>query len=126
MFFRRNTTTKASRGAQAEARAEKFLQARGLTRCTQNYRCKEGEIDLIMREADTLVFVEVRLRTNPRFEQAAASVDSRKQRKVVKAAQHYLLEQQLTDKLPCRFDVIALSSTDDTDIEWIPNAFYAS
>lgn len=103
--------------------AENFLRSKGLTLCEKNYRCRSGEIDLIMRDSDTLVFVEVRLRSNHKFEQASESVDYRKQQKIIKAAQHYLMEHQLTDKLPCRFDVVALSSANSTAIEWIPNAF---
>lgn len=124
MFFRRGTSANSpDKGSLAELQAEKYLQARGLISVARNYRCAAGEIDLIMREGDTLVFIEVRLRSNQRFAHAAESVNYRKQRKVIKAAQHYLLVKQLTDKLPCRFDVVAIDSIAATHIDWIPDAF---
>ena len=126
MIFRhRPSATTSEKGLAAEARAEKFLRSKGLQTSDKNYRCKSGEIDLIMRDGDTLVFVEVRLRSNHRFETAAESVNFRKQHKIIKAAQHYLLEKCLTDKLPCRFDVVAINNEIDSEreFEWITNAF---
>lgn len=126
MFFpRRPNATTSAKGFDAEARAEKFLHSKGLQTRDKNYRCKGGEIDLIMRDGETLVFVEVRLRSNRRFETAAESVDFRKQHKIIKAAQYYLLEKRLTDKLPCRFDVVAINNQTDSEqeFEWITNAF---
>lgn len=127
MFFHsaNNPAKKPGNGAEAETRAEKFLHARGLKSCAKNYRCRLGEIDLIMRDGETLAFIEVRLRNNPRFEHAAESVNRRKQQKIIRTAQHYLLQNQLMDKIPCRFDVVAISGTNDTDIEWISDAFNA-
>jgi putative endonuclease len=110
-------------GAQAEARAEVFLLQHGLVKCAQNYRCKLGEIDLIMQHGDELVFVEVRLRTHQAFANAAESVTIRKQLKIIKTAQYYLQQHQLTDKANCRFDVIAFSNNGAP--EWIKNAFSA-
>lgn len=125
IFRHRPAATTATKGFVAEARAEKFLRSKGLQTSDKNYRCKSGEIDLIMRDGDTLVFVEVRLRSNRRFETAAESVNFRKQLKIINAAQHYLLEKRLTDKLPCRFDVVAISNELDNEheFEWITNAF---
>jgi putative endonuclease len=108
-------------GALAEARAEAFLQQQGLVKCAKNYRCKLGEIDLIMQHDDTLVFIEVRLRTHTGFANAAESVTIRKQQKIIKTAQYYLQQYQLTDKANCRFDVIAFS--DNGAPEWIKDAF---
>lgn len=126
---RHNTTdqTTATRGAQAEAQAESYLIQQGLVTRAKNYRAKQGEIDLIMTHDDTLVFVEVRLRTNPYFSSAAETVDYRKQQKMIRTAQQFLLQQRLTDKVPCRFDVIAINNTpkDPNSIEWIKNAFSA-
>ena len=85
----------------------------------RNYRSRRGEIDLIMRDARTLVFVEVRFRASTRFGTPAESVDVRKQRKLAATAAHYLQSNQTN--LPCRFDVIALSGTNH--IDWIRNAF---
>jgi len=85
----------------------------------QNYRCRRGEIDLVMREAGTLVFVEVRFRSSTRFGTPAETVDIRKQRRLAAAAAHYL--QRHPTNLPCRFDVIAVSGTNQ--IDWIRDAF---
>ena len=87
----------------------------------RNYRCRFGEIDLIMRDGETLVFVEVRMRTNRNFGGAGSSITLLKQRKVVRAARHYLLS--LRTEPCCRFDAVLLSRNDGRDIEWIRNAF---
>ncbi|MDQ2075074.1 YraN family protein [Marinimicrobium sp. ABcell2] len=115
-----------NQGQQAEALAETFLQRQGLQPRERNYRCKAGEIDLIMSQGETLIFVEVRLRSNARFASAAESVDARKQHKLLRAAQHYLLQRRLTDKVQCRFDVVAFDRGLKPDgITWLPNAFGA-
>ncbi|GGY62630.1 UPF0102 protein [Cellvibrio zantedeschiae] len=121
MFFSRKTSTEKNSGAQAEDRALAFLQQQGLVKISQNYRCKLGEIDLIMQHKDTLVFVEVRLRTHQAFANAAESVTIRKQQKIIKTALYYLQEHQLTESAICRFDVIAFS--DNGEPEWIKDAF---
>jgi putative endonuclease len=126
VFFSKPTSTdaitnKPSAGALAEARAETFLLQQGLVKRAKNYRCKVGEIDLIMQHDNTLVFVEVRLRTHTAFASAAESVTYRKQQKIIKTAQYYLQQYQLTDKAICRFDVIAFS--DNGNPEWIKDAF---
>ena len=108
-------------GAQAEQLAAKFLQRQGLQLVETNYRCRFGEIDLICRDRDTLVFVEVRLRGNDTFGGAAASITVHKQHKLVLAARHYL--QRLRTSPACRFDVVLLRGLRDNDIEWIRNAF---
>jgi len=95
--------------------------SKGLVKLDKNYRCKLGEIDLIMQHEDTLVFVEVRLRSHPAFANAAESVTIRKQQKIIYAAQHYLQQHRLTDKAICRFDVIGFCKNGDP--EWIQNAF---
>lgn len=130
MFFSKKTPNepvpnKPSAGALAEARAETFLLQQGLVKRAKNYRCKLGEIDLIMQHdtahETTLVFVEVRLRSHTRFASAAESVTHRKQQKVIKTAQYYLQQYGLTDKANCRFDVIAFG--DNGAPEWIKDAF---
>lgn len=116
--------TTASDGQRAEALAEAYLTDRGLQPRARNYRCKAGEIDLIMTQGETLVFVEVRLRRNSRFASAAESVDARKQQKLLRAAQFYLLQHKLTERVVCRFDIIAFNRGLDTEaITWLPNAF---
>lgn len=87
-----------------------------------NVLCKRGELDLVMRDGDTLVFVEVRFRASARFGGAAASVDPRKQARLTAAAAYYLQRHPIN--LPCRFDVIAIDGTGA--IQWIRHAFAAS
>ena len=106
-------------GQSAETRAEVFLVSQGLTPITRNWRCRFGEIDLIMQDGATRVFVEVRLRSRSDFGGAAASVTPAKQRKLLAAARQYLTT--LKTLPPCRFDVVAL--TGNAPPEWIKNAF---
>ncbi|MCW8194351.1 YraN family protein [Proteobacteria bacterium 005FR1] len=108
-------------GECAERHAEDYLIARGLRLRERNYRCKGGEIDLIMADGSTCVFVEVRYRKQQRFGSPAETVDWGKQSKLRRAAEHFLQASGLTDKLPCRFDVISIAG--DRSIEWIKNAF---
>ena len=107
-------------GQTAEAHAERFLIAHGLKRVARNWRCRFGEIDLIMREGNTLVFIEVRMRSRADFGGAAASVDGGKQRKLLAAAKLYL--SALPNMPPCRFDVLALTDQ-RAPPEWIKSAF---
>ncbi|MBI1174111.1 MAG: YraN family protein [Sideroxydans sp.] len=111
----------SSRGAQAEQLAARFLQQQGLTLLQQNYRCRHGEIDLILRDGATLVFAEVRLRSRSDFGGAAASIDRAKQQRLIRTAQHYLAT--LPGTPPCRFDAVLLQSPDGAGIEWLRNAF---
>ena len=106
-------------GQDAESRAAAFLQARGLKLLTRNWRCRFGEIDLVMQDGATLVFVEVRLRSRSDFGGAAASVTPAKQKKLLAAARQYLAT--LPTLPPCRFDVLALSG--DGTPDWLRNAF---
>lgn len=104
-----------------EQRALLFLQQHKLHLLARNYRCKTGEIDLIMRAPDaTLIFIEVRARTHPDFGGAAASVDKFKQQRLLRAAAHYL--QYLPDTPRCRFDVVAF---ENGRLTWYQNAFSA-
>jgi putative endonuclease len=110
-------------GAHAEKLAAQFLQQQGLILLQTNYHCRFGEIDLILKDGDTHVFVEVRLRSSAAFGGAAASIDTRKQAKLLKTAQFYLSELK---RIPsCRFDAVLMQSTDLQQIEWIKNAFTA-
>ena len=121
--WKQKVTTRQS-GAAAEDVALAHLQAAGLSLVTRDYRTPGrggGEIDLIMRAPDgTLVFVEVRARRGTDKGGAAASVGAIKQRRVVLAAQHYLM--RLPAPPPCRFDVVAI---DGGQISWLPGAFDA-
>jgi putative endonuclease len=107
-------------GAAAEQRAAEFLLRRGLKLVERNYRCRGGEIDLVMREGPVLVFVEVRARAASAFGGAAESITAAKQARLILAARHYLARHAID--APCRFDALLL---DAGEIEWIRNAFDA-
>ncbi|MFW5425785.1 MAG: YraN family protein [Methylophagaceae bacterium] len=112
-------------GKQAEELASQYLQKHNLTLITQNFHCRRGEIDLIMQDQQTLVFIEVRYRKNARFGTAIESIDHRKQTKIITTAEHYLLQSK-HDYFDYRFDVIAimpLQNSDKPEITWIKNAF---
>lgn len=105
-----------SLGRDAEARTLAFLEQQGLTLIEKNFRCRAGEIDLIMRDAQTLVFIEVRSRKDRRFGGAAASVGPVKQQRLWRTAAFYLLRYR---KPPaCRFDLVAIESE---DLRWMKN-----
>lgn len=110
----------SGRGADAEDRAAAFLQKQGLALVERNYRCRFGEIDLIARDGDTLVFVEVRMRSDKRFGGAAASITAAKQHKLLRTARHYLAGCARTPA--CRFDALLLHGENHA-IEWLKNAF---
>lgn len=125
MAFQRRANPE--RGRQAEQRAEQYLNQQGLVTRARNYRCKVGEIDLIMNHNNTLVFVEVRLRSNRYFASAAETVDWRKQQKLVRAAQHYLQRHGLTESAACRFDVLAFDPNQTGgQVTWLQDAFSAA
>ena len=107
------------RGKQQENRALSYLQKRGLILRESNFNCRHGEIDLIMQDNATLVFVEVRYRSNQRYGGAAASVDRKKIRKIIKTSLSYLQQKKLD--VACRFDVVAIGA--DGEINWIKRAF---
>jgi putative endonuclease len=106
-----------NRGAAAETLAADFLARRGVEIIARNYRCRGGEIDLIVRDRDMLVFVEVRLRSSVAYGGAAASITATKRRRLARAAGHYLA--RLGREPPCRFDAILLDSLDPDRIEWV-------
>ena len=111
-------------GLAWEKQAIAYLQAAGLKLETKNYHCRMGEIDLIMSDNDTLIFVEVRYRNVTNYGDSAASVNRQKQRKIINTAKYYLQENNLYDKRFCRFDVIAFDNIENNiNVEWIPNAF---
>ena len=114
-------------GDAAERRAAGFLADRGLHLIESNYRCRVGEIDLVMRDGECLVFVEVRLRAGRRFVPAALTVDRHKQAKLTRAARRYLQQHDPDGRAVCRFDVVAidgnLAAGDPQAIEWISDAF---
>ncbi|GAB3630358.1 YraN family protein [Pandoraea terrae] len=109
-------------GEAFETRARQYLERRGWRLITRNYRCRGGEIDLIMRDrGGVLVFVEVRARSHHRFGGACESITAAKRRRIVLAARHYLLRRPAG---ACRFDVVAFDGPDHT-LSWVRNAFEA-
>jgi putative endonuclease len=111
-------------GREAEKIALLHLEANGLRKITTNFRCRMGEIDLVMKDGDCLVFVEVRFRNENRFTSAANSVDKHKQRKILRTAAAFLGRHPQYSKYAVRFDVIGLDRHgDQTDLEWIKDAF---
>jgi putative endonuclease len=111
---------KARRGVEAEAMAAAFLEHRGLRVLERNYRCRLGEIDLVARDGDTTVFVEVRQRASGAFGGAAASITATKRARLLRAARHYLSRLRATPA--CRFDALLIEG-DPPRIDWIRNAF---
>lgn len=110
-------------GVQAERRAAQYLQQQGLQLIAQNYRGLFGEIDLIMKDGAALVFIEVRLRRNDDFGGAAASIDARKQQRIIRTAQQYLAT--LTHLPACRFDALLMDDAESGKLQWLKNAFEA-
>lgn len=102
------------KGAAAEQAAADYLAAQGLRLVARNYRCRGGEIDLILRDGGSLVFVEVRERAGAGFGGAAASITATKQARIQLAAQHYLARHGLD--LPCRFDAVLVQGG---RLEWL-------
>lgn len=109
-----------------EAQAAAYLQSQGLQLKQMNFSCKLGEIDLIMQDQTTLVFVEVRQRSSNRYGNAAITVNQTKQTKLRNTAKFYLQQQRLTNKVCCRFDILAVDGglAEPEKITWIKNAFY--
>jgi putative endonuclease len=113
-------------GQQAEDSACYYLKRQGLSLIERNYSCTRGEIDLIMKDNSTTVFVEVRFRRDTRFGSGAESVDYRKQKKLLSTAAHYLQKNPKAAKGACRFDVISLTvNNGEQQLDWIPDAFQA-
>lgn len=108
-----------TQGEDAEQAAFDYLRKQGLTRVERNYRCRFGEIDLIMRDGNSLVFVEVRMRTSVNFGGALESIDKRKMQKLLATARHYMAAKGTFSD--CRFDAVLLNG--DNRIDWIRNAF---
>ncbi len=112
------------RGASIEDAAARWLSERGLVLVDRNQHAKGGELDLIMREGDVLVFVEVKHRADHRHGHPLESVTATKRRRLIKAARFYLMRKRLS--CPCRFDVVAVTgSPPDLEFLWVPAAFDA-
>jgi putative endonuclease len=113
--------TSTQRGAAAEDAALYYLVDHGLQYIERNFRCKMGEIDLIMKDGNTIVFVEVRLRQNSNYHSGAESITRSKIRRLLRTAELYLMLHPTVDESEYRFDVISMGSS----IDWIKHAFTA-
>ena len=120
-------STNFRKGLRFEDLARQYLSARGLVLMESNYRCRFGEIDLIMRDAKTLCFIEVRFRNSLDYGGASASITPAKQRRIIKAALFYLSARRLGLNQALRFDALLIQQQDKgkLDYNWIQNAFYA-
>jgi putative endonuclease len=118
-------TQKQLVGHAAENIAADFLRAKGLEILERNYLRRLGELDIVARDRDVLVIAEVRTRTSERYGGAAASVDARKQQRIIRAASQLLQRRKDLARLRVRFDVIAVSNiaSEAPTIEWIQHAF---
>lgn len=114
-----------SSGKAAEELARLYLQQHGLKLLARNWSCRRGELDLVMLDVDTVVFVEVRYRRHSAWGGAVESVDARKREKLTRAAMHFLQQESRWAKHPCRFDVIAINAEGNSTprLNWIQNAF---
>ena len=117
----RPTTTAI--GGRAEDFACGYLLKHGLKLVTRNFRCRSGEIDLIMTDDDCLVFVEVRFRMSNRITRAIHTVDIHKQRKIIRTASLYVARQRRFALTAMRFDVIGICGDETEPVEWIKDAF---
>ena len=108
-----------ARGNAAEDAALAWLEDQGLQFVTRNYRCKTGEIDLIMLDRSTLVFVEVRLRNNRNHLTGADSITHRKMRRLIRTATWYLAQHPQSRDVDYRFDVVSMGA----ETQWIKDAF---
>jgi putative endonuclease len=117
-----------NRGQSFEERAAALIRDSGARVLERNFLARTGEIDIVALEQGCLVFVEVRSRGNPRFSGAAASVDRRKQARLIRSARLYLQARPRWRDLPCRFDVIAFEPPQSgaaPEPQWIRGAFTA-
>jgi len=109
-------------GDHAEDLALSYLLLKKITLKERNFHCKYGEVDLIMRDKEYLVFVEVRYRASAKFGGALESINHTKQAKLKRTAEFYLQKRKLTDS-PCRFDILCINGNlNNPDYEWIANA----
>ena len=109
-------------GFAAEKQARDYLVKQGLRWLTSNYRCRWGEVDLIMSEGDYLVFVEVRSRVSSAYGGALESITHVKRQKILKTATHYMIAKNRYNTCSARFDVLCIQGV-DMRMEWIKNAF---
>jgi len=118
MLFGRHTSKQI--GDTAEEKAVTYLLKAGLKIIERNYRAKTGEIDIIAKDKDAVVFVEVKFRRNSSFGQPYESVTYQKQQKIIRTAQYFLQKNRKHSNKSCRFDIISIL---DNEITWLKNAF---
>lgn len=122
----RNTENRRRRGSFGEELAASFLMQHGVQILEKNFRSgRSGEIDLIAREADTLVFIEVKLRKNAASGAPEEAVTYSKQRTICRTADYYRCRHRIPEGTPIRFDVVAVRMQDErtAHIRWLRNAF---
>ena len=113
-----------ARGDWAEGFVATHLERAGLVVVARNHRCRRGELDLVARDGDTLVFVEVRYRARQDFGGALESIDEHKAARLVAAAEHFMATRRIDPDVPSRFDVVCLSGRPDRPrLQWIRDAF---
>ena len=123
--------TTREQGEYTESLACQFLENKGFKLVEKNFNCRMGEIDLIMKDGDSLVFVEVRYRRNNNFGSGAETITANKQAKLIKTASLYLQTHDKHNKYPARFDVVSITgfietnNIDKINFDWIKNAFGA-
>jgi putative endonuclease len=118
-MFKKDKAQHLKTGTNAEDQAHQFLLDKGFTTVCRNFRCKLGEIDLIMQDNNTLVMIEVRYRKSDNYGSALESITRKKQTRIIAAAGLYIAKNKIDQ--PVRFDVVAISG--DQSINWITNAF---
>tara|TARA_R100001039_G_C1843480_1_gene104074 strand:+ start:1669 stop:2040 length:372 start_codon:yes stop_codon:yes gene_type:complete len=119
-----NAHTARARGAAIEQLAAQWLRQQGLTLVTQNHYVKGGELDLVMRDGDILVFIEVKHRTTTRYGHPLETVTYQKQQRLVRAARLYIARGGLLS--PCRFDILAITGKPpNLEFNWVKAAFDA-
>ena len=110
-------------GSQQEKKALNFLKSKGLKLIKQNFNTKYGEIDIIMRDHNQIIFIEVKYRKSSLYGEASEMVTYSKQKKIINTSTCFLKKYNLYDKIPIRFDVISINNNPTSPIEWIQNAF---
>jgi putative endonuclease len=122
----KKTAASKTQGDQAEAWALDYLQKNGWQLVVANFRSAFGEIDLIVKQQQLLLFVEVKQRRSARFGSAQAMVTTQKQHKIILTSQYFLQQHSQYQQYHLRYDVIAIDTQGSTpQITWLPNAFYA-
>ncbi len=120
-----NETSSSNKGQLTESYAQQYLSKQGLILIERNFHSRQGEIDLIMLDGDTYVFIEVKYRKSKEFGGAIAAVSASKQKKIKQCVTFYLHQNSLNEyNTPCRVDVVALEGDiTQPDVTWLKNAF---